>query len=244
MTDILIVDDHRLLRETMREMLQTEGLDVIGDTGDGATAVAIARETTPSVVLLDVEMPGHFPIDTVAQLRRVSPRTRVIVLTMHDDPQLVRQMLQAGVCAFLHKSVSRADLVAAIRSAVCEGDQQLTVTVSRPVASINAEVGTPPGSSHGGADEPGPLSRRELEVLTLVRDALSNRQIANRLTITEGTVKRHLRNVFVKLGAVSRLDAVNRGVNVGLIPAGTRASAHVGGQVNHSRTAAVPKMFI
>jgi len=168
--------------------------------------VAIARDTSPSVVLLDVEMPGHFPIDTVRRLRAVSPASRVIVLTMHDDPQLVRQMLQAGVSAYLHKSVSREDLVAAIRAAVREGDRQVTVTVTRPRGA-------------GGDGEVGPLSQRELEVLTLVGQALSNRQIATRLSITEGTVKRHLRNVFSKLGAASRLDAVNRGVAAGLVPA-------------------------
>lgn len=223
MTEVLIVDDHRLLRETMREMLSVEGLDVVGDTGDGGTAIALARETTPAVVLLDVEMPGHFPLETVRRLRAVSPRSRVIVLSMHDDPQLVRQMLQAGVSAYLHKSVSREDLVAAIRSALREGDQPVTVTVTRPGLEAPADAG------------PGPLSARELEVLTLVGQALSNRQIASRLTITEGTVKRHLRNVFAKLNATSRLDAVNRGVAAGLIPARPRTTGNGPGHVEHFR---------
>jgi two-component system nitrate/nitrite response regulator NarL len=228
MTEVLIVDDHRLLRETMREMLSVEGLDVVGDTGDGATAVALARDTTPSVVLLDVEMPGHFPLETVRRLRAVSPLSRVIVLTMHDDPRLVRQMLQAGVSAYLHKSVSREDLVAAIRSAVREGDAPVTVTVTRPGVADPAEIG------------PGPLSARELEVLTLVGQALSNRQIATRLTITEGTVKRHLRNVFAKLDATSRLDAVNRGVAAGLIPARPSNVGHSPGHVAHFRNGPGP----
>jgi two-component system nitrate/nitrite response regulator NarL len=217
MTDILIVDDHLLLRETLREMLQAQGLNVVGDAGDGASALVLAREKAPSVVLLDVEMPGHSPVDLVRQLRLVSPTSKVIILTMHDDPQLVRQMLQAGVSGYLHKSVSRENLLVAIRSAVREGDQQVTVSVSRLVA---AEV---------GSDESEPftrLSRRELEVLILVGHALSNRQIATRLSITEGTVKRHLRNVFDKLGASSRLDAVNLGVAGGLIPSRPGPSGH------------------
>ncbi|GAB6898068.1 response regulator [Kineosporia succinea] len=210
MNGILIVDDHRLLRETMREILQLEGLPVVGDTGDGTSAVALARQTQPSVVLLDVEMPGHFPVETVRRLRHVAPRSRVIVLTMHDDQQLIRQMLQAGVAAYLHKSVSRANLVGAIRSAAHENEPQVTVTISRPVAV---------GVSDADGGDSGPLSQRELEVLTLVGQALSNRQIASRLSITEGTVKRHMRNVFRKLGASSRLDAVNRGIAADLIPA-------------------------
>lgn len=210
MTDVLIADDHRLLRETMREMLELQGLTVVGDTGDGVSAVALAKERQPAVVLLDVEMPGHSPVETVRQLGVVAPTTRVIVLSMHDDPLLVRQMLQAGVAAYLHKSASRENLLAAIRSAVrAGGDRPVTVTVSR--------ANRPEVAPETESNRPNLLSRRELEVLTLVGQALSNRQIASRLSITEGTVKRHMRNVFAKLGASSRLDAVNRGAAAGLL---------------------------
>jgi two-component system nitrate/nitrite response regulator NarL len=206
---VLIADDHRLLREIMREVLVNEGFEVVGDAGDGPSVVSVAGRTHPDVILLDVEMPGHYPTDTLRRLKGVSPRSRVIVLTMHDEPQLVRQMLHAGVSAYLHKSVSRHDLAAAIRAAVQDDDRPVTISVTRTAA---AEVGDMPS---------GPLSAREIEVLMLVAQAMSNRQIATRLSITEGTVKRHLRNVFTKLDATSRLDAVNKGISAALIPAAT-----------------------
>lgn len=209
MIRVLIADDHRLLREIMREVLVNEGFEVVGDAGDGPSVVSVAGRTHPDVILLDVEMPGHYPTDTLRRLKGVSPRSRVIVLTMHDEPQLVRQMLHAGVSAYLHKSVSRHDLAAAIRAAVQDDDRPVTISVTRTAA---AEVGDMPS---------GPLSAREIEVLMLVAQAMSNRQIATRLSITEGTVKRHLRNVFTKLDATSRLDAVNKGISAALIPAAT-----------------------
>jgi two-component system, NarL family, nitrate/nitrite response regulator NarL len=118
----------------------------------------------------------------------------VIVLTMHDDPLLVQQMLTAGARGFLHKGISRQDLTTAIRS----------------VHRSSHRVIVAPRPSNGHGSQRPMLTDREEEVISLVAMALSNRQIAVRLSITEGTVKRHLRNIFGKLGAVSRLDAVNR----------------------------------
>jgi two-component system nitrate/nitrite response regulator NarL len=187
---IILADDHTLLREALREVLVTErDFRVVGEVGDGDAVVQLAASLRPDVVLLDVDMPGAHPTNTVDRLRSVSPRTAVIVLTMYDDPQLVRDMLHVGVSGYLHKSVGWRDLVAAVRSAA-RGQPQVAMLVSRETLIS--------------------LSAREQEVLALVAEAMSNRQIATRLSITEGTVKRHLRNIFGKLGAVSRMDAVNK----------------------------------
>ena len=197
---ILLVDDHRLLRETLRDGLTIEGdFVVVGEAGDGVEAVAMAAETRPDVVLLDVDMPRHQPVEGVRRLMQVSPGSKVIVLSMYDDPQLVREMLRAGVAGYLHKSVGLRDLAGAIRGAT-SGQERVTVSV------VSRHAFGRPGNN----SRPGQLSVREQEVLALVAEALSNRQIAVRLSITEGTVKRHLRNVFDKLGAVSRIDAVNK----------------------------------
>ncbi len=201
---ILIADDHTLLREAMRDVLLAEDdFRVVGEAADGESVVEVAARTQPDVVLLDVEMPRHHPVNTVQELLAASPRTRVIVLSMYDDPRLVQELLETGICGYLHKSVSRRDLVAAIRGA-CGDLKRVTVLVSQGAFS-QAPVAS------------GGLSYREQEVLTLVASAMSNRQIAGKLCITEGTVKRHLRNIFGKLDAVSRIDAVNKAVSASII---------------------------
>jgi DNA-binding NarL/FixJ family response regulator len=205
---VLVVDDHTLLREAVRDVLLAErDFAVVGEAGDADRAVLLAGQTKPDVVVLDLEMPGHHPVRTVQQLQRLQPAPKVIILTMHDDPLVVQEMLRTGVAGYLHKGVSRHDLVLAIRS-VSRGDQRVTIVAPR-ASTARAE--------HGASRL---LTEREQEVLALVARALSNRQIAARLSITEGTVKRHLRNIFGKLGAVSRIDAVNK--------AGTAAGSEPG----------------
>jgi two-component system, NarL family, nitrate/nitrite response regulator NarL len=192
---ILLADDHTLLREALRDLLTAEpDFHVVAEAGDGDAALTLAAQTRPDVVLLDVEMPGHQPLRSVRQLAALNPPPKVIILSMYDDPGLVRELLKIGVYGYLHKGVSRADLVLAIRG-VSRNRQRLTISVPWESAA---------------EDRPGALSSREQEVLRLVASALSNRQIAGRLAISEGTVKRHMRNIFAKLGAVSRLDAVNK----------------------------------
>ncbi|MBV2362905.1 response regulator [Streptomonospora nanhaiensis] len=195
---IVLADDHTLLREALREVLLTEGdFRIVGEAGDGESVVECVSRVRPDVVLLDVDMPRSSPVQTATRLQAVSPGTAVIVLTMYDEPQLVKDMLQVGISGYLHKGISRRDLIAAIHSAA-NGQQQVTMSVSRDtMVSV-------------GSNSSGLLSEREQEVLSLVAVAMSNRQIAMRLSITEGTVKRHLRNIFGKLGAESRMDAVNK----------------------------------
>lgn len=208
---ILLADDHTLLREAMRDVLAVEeDFRVVGEAADGDTAVAMAARLRPDVVLLDIEMPRSVPTETARRIRATSSGTRVLVLSMHDAPQIVREMVESGVVGFLHKSISRHGLTAAIRTAV----EAPTADARRLVMSVSQEslVRDPVGDA--------PISPRERQVLTLVAAACSNRQIASRLAITEATVKRHLRNTFEKLGAVSRIDAVNKAAAAGLIHPG------------------------
>jgi DNA-binding NarL/FixJ family response regulator len=198
-TTILIVDDHALVREGLREILQTQAdMRVVGEAADSSTTVALAAEQQPDIVLLDIEIPGCEVTTTVGQIRDRSPRSQVIILSMYEGPQLVQALLAAGVRGYLLKSIHWQELVVAIRAIRADNDRVI-LGVSRESLS-DVQPGSPPGK----------LSGRELEVLDLVAQALSNGQIAARLGLTEATVKRHLRNVFVKLGAVSRLDAVNK----------------------------------
>jgi DNA-binding NarL/FixJ family response regulator len=196
---ILIVDDHTLVREGLREILQTQAdLRVIGEAADSATTIALAEKERPDIVLLDIEIPGGDVTVTVREIRDRSPGSRVIILSMHEGPQLVRALLGAGIRGYLLKSVHWEELVVAIR-AVHSDSNRVILGVSQE--SLRHVTWEPPQEL---------LSAREREVLDLVAEAYSNSQIASRLRLTEATVKRHLANIFSKLGAVSRLDAVNK----------------------------------
>lgn len=210
---ILIVDDHALVREGLREILEIQDdMTVVGEAGDSASAVKLAAGTRPHVVILDIEIPGDDVTVTVERIRSVSPGSQVIILSMYDGPHLLRSLLAAGVRGYLLKTVHRHDLVAAVRSA--HSDQgRIVLEVSRESL---AQANSPATDL---------LSQREREVLELTAQALSNIQIASRLGLTEATVKRHLRNIFVKLGAVSRIDAVNKAIAASLITTTDRTPA-------------------
>ncbi|MCX5398094.1 response regulator transcription factor [Streptomyces sp. NBC_00102] len=196
---VLAVDDHRLLREALCDLLEMyEGLTVVAQADDGPSGVRMAGLHRPDLVLLDVEMPGPGPLANLRGIRQAAPEARIIMLTMHDDRRLIDSLLSAGAVGYLHKEADRNVLVAAIRSAMAGG---------RTMFLPRTANGSRPEREPAPADT---LTLRERELMELVAQGLSNRQIGTRLGITEGTVKRHLRNIFDKLGATSRLDAVNR----------------------------------
>ncbi|MFJ6194959.1 response regulator [Micromonospora sp. NPDC092111] len=204
-TTVLLVDDHALFRQGLRELLSMEpDLTVVGEAGTGAEAAALAATHRPDVMLLDVGIPGDHAATTIARTLAAAPATRIIILSMFDEPAVVKELLGAGARAYLLKTVTRDDLVATLRSVRTETDL-IMLSISREsfeqVSDAGAKV----------------LSEREVEIVGLVAQAYSNSQIARRLDITEGTVKRHLRNVFTKLGAVSRIDAVNKAAAINLI---------------------------
>jgi DNA-binding NarL/FixJ family response regulator len=214
-TRVLIVDDHMLVREGLRRILQAqEDMDVVGEAGDSAAAVAAAARERPDVVLLDVEIPGGEAAATVRKLKGASPGSRVIILSMHEGPVLVQELLAAGVRGYLLKSIHWQELVLAIRTVHLDPDRVVLGVSGQSLRS----------ASQGAGEGATALSAREREVLGLVGEALSNGQIASRLSLKEATVKRHLRNVFVKLGAVSRIDAVNKATELGLFPSPRRGA--------------------
>ncbi len=228
---IALVDDHDLVREGLKEIIEAnDDLVVVGEAGDSAGAVAVAAGLRPEVVLLDVEIPGDEVTATVGRIREVSPRSQVIILSMHDGPHLLRSLLDVGVKGYLLKSVSREELLSAIR---CTRANDGRVLLSVSSSSLRAVT---PGSATAR------LSERECEVLRLAAEALSNAQIGRRLGLAEATVKRHLSNIYVKLDAVSRIDAVNKAVAAAMIAAPKHlgqgvsgAAASAGGAVRRAR---------
>jgi DNA-binding NarL/FixJ family response regulator len=206
---VVLVDDHRLFRESLGALLGVhEGIEVVAEGADGEEAVRLARQHRPDVLLLDVEMPGQSVLTSLVEIRSASPDTRIVVLTMHENTTLARQLLLRGASAYLIKTIGHHELVAAIRATTERGHDMVTLSVSRGGLAGLAASGAPV------------LSDRELEVLTLVSRARSNAAIARELQISEGTVKRHLSNINAKLGSTSRLDAVRRATRARLLDRG------------------------
>jgi DNA-binding NarL/FixJ family response regulator len=204
---VLLADDHTLFRESLRALLDAHGdVVVIGEAGDGASAVELVARLQPDVVLLDVEMPGQSVLTTLPEIRQAAPDCRVLILTMHETTVLVRQLVLRGASGYLVKTIGHEELVAAIKSAVAAGAGLATMSVTRE--SLLSLAGGPAARI---------LSDRELEILQCVRRAQSNLQIARELGISEGTVKRHLSNINGKLGATSRIDAVRKAMSANLL---------------------------
>jgi DNA-binding NarL/FixJ family response regulator len=208
----VLIDDHMLFRDGIRRILEAHSdFVVVGEAGSGPQGVERVAQTLPDVVLLDVELPGPGVAETVRRLRASAPRTHVIILSMYDNSALLTQLIKIGIRGYLLKSISHTELVANLR-AVCGDPNRLVLSVSQTSLA---------GSGIGAG-----LTEREHEVLVLTAAALSNAQIAARLSLTEATVKRHLRGIFAKLGAVSRIDAVNKAIEAHLITGNERQGWH------------------
>jgi len=204
---VVLVDDHTLFREGLAELIACDPtFRVVAQGSSGTDAVTLVQQHRPDVVLVDVEMPGPGARETVSRLSQEHPDTKVIVLTMHDKPELVWELLDQGAAAYLVKTIARHELIAAVRAVATNRDN---ILLSVPRSTMN-QLDKPPGSAL--------LSARELEVLQLAALAMSNAQIGRQLVIAESTVKRHLTNVYAKLGAVSRVDAIRKATTARLIP--------------------------
>ncbi len=214
---ICLADDHTLMRDGLKELLCTDpGFAVVGEASTGTEAVTLATRLRPDVVLLDVEMPGPGASEVIRHITRTVPEAQVLVLTMHDDPEMVSELLEVGASGYLLKTVPREELIAAVRSVVRKASDSVVLVVSRrTVERLDRQKSRPRQVQ---------LTGRELDVLRLVAEALSNAQVADRLFITEATVKRHLTNVYAKLDAVSRVDALRKAAAAGLIDAGRGGS--------------------
>ncbi len=212
---VLLADDQALFREALTTLLEVRPeIDVVGEAADGAQALDRAAGLRPDVVLMDLHMPVLDGIAAARRLRVEQPDVRVLALTTFDDDEDVFAALRAGAVGYLLKDVSGDRLVEALLAA-SRGESVLQPSVAARVVARFAELpdDAPPRSQPLVV----PLSDRELEVLRLLADGGSNREIAAALFLAEGTVKNHVTNVLAKLGARDRTQAALRGRALGLV---------------------------
>ena len=211
---VVIADDQALVRSGFRMILDArDDIDVVGEAGDGAAAVALVERQAPDVVLMDVRMPDVDGIEATRRIVAASSPARIVILTTYDADEYVFAALRAGASGFLLKDVRPAELVEAIR-VVAVGDALLAPTVTRRLLDRFAAELTERPAAAPDLDE---LTARELEVLGFVALALSNAEIAARLHLTEATVKTHVSAVLRKLGLRDRVQAVVLAYDAGIV---------------------------
>jgi DNA-binding NarL/FixJ family response regulator len=210
---ILIADDHAFVREGTRRILEQEpDLEVVAEAGNGEEAVALASELKPDVAIIDVAMPKLDGIEATRRIKALCPAVAVLVLSAYDDDQFVFGLLEAGAAGYLLKSVRGHEIVEAIR-AVDAGESVLHPSVARKVLNRFASV-----SNRAQRKKPLELlTEREMEVLRLVTRGLSNKDIADGLSLSVRTVQGHLANIFNKLRVSSRTEAVVHALKEGWV---------------------------
>jgi DNA-binding NarL/FixJ family response regulator len=202
---VLVVDDQRLIREGIASLLDIqEGVQVVGTAANGQEAIEQAQALMPDVILMDVRMPVLDGVAAAAEVTRLLPRCQVLMLTTFDDEDYVVKALQAGARGYLLKDMPARDLAQAVRLAQA-GIYQLDPSVAGKLIGALGRLASAPAAP---APAPNPdLTERELEVLRLVAGGATNREIAERLVVSEGTVKNHISNILSRLGLRDRTEA-------------------------------------
>ena len=209
---VVIADDHPVVREGLRSLIMTAAdMEVIGEAGTGAEAVARAQALQPEIMLLDIRMPDGNGLAILSQIKAVSPETSVIMVTMHDNPDYISRAIAAGAAGYVLKEANRQDFLTAIRTVLKPSAAATPVLLSKTqrVAFDAAQTSVPPAAAA--------LSPVERELLLLLADGLSNKEISARLRCSLGTVKNYLQNLFNTLQVSDRTRAVVEAIRLGLI---------------------------
>jgi DNA-binding NarL/FixJ family response regulator len=215
MIRVLLVDDQKLMREGLRVLLELEpDLKVVGEAADGAAALTAYESQQPDVVLMDIRMPGIDGVEATWRLHERWPDARIIILTTFDDDEYVFEGLRAGALGYLLKDVSGDKLAEAIRT-VAAGGALIEPSVAQKVLAEFARLAPPARPADAGLAEA--LSEREHDILVLMSQGLSNREIATQLALAEGTVKNYVTGILQKLGVRDRTQAALRAKELGII---------------------------
>lgn len=210
---VLIADDHAILREGIKALLERhEDIEVVGEAADGAEAIRKVTELNPDVVLMDIAMPGLGGLEATLELRRISPETKIIVLTQYDNREYIYRFFKAGVSGYVLKKAMGTELLSAIRSVYNGGTFLYPSVASKVVEGYLSEGAKPPA-----ADPYESLTDREKQVLKLIAEGYSNKQIGELLCVSVKTVMGHRTNIMEKLNIHNRTELVKFAIRHGLI---------------------------
>jgi len=208
---LMLADDHRMLREGLRRSMTDAGFDVVGEAGDGVEAIAMADDLQPDVILMDVTMPNCDGVEACRRVIESGSDTRVVMLTMHADQDVLANAIRAGAIGYLTKDSSTREIADAVRMAV-EGDTVLSPHLARTMLEEVRKLDAP-----GTHEAERVISDREVEVLQLIADGCSTPEVAAQLYISQKTVKNHLASIYQKLDARDRTQAVLAAVRMGIV---------------------------
>src|SRR6266702_6779704 len=210
---VLIVDDHDLFRNGLRNLLEQEGVQVVGEAAAGQEALRIVRDAAPDVVVMDLNMPGMGGVEATRHISSIAPLTRVVVLTISDQDNDVIDAILAGACGYLLKDSSIQELIAGIKAA-SRGESLISPTIaSKVLQRLRASSRQPEIETTIRAE----LSDREIEVLKLIANGKDNAMIAGELHISPKTVKNHISNILMKLQIDNRIQAAVYAVRSGIV---------------------------
>jgi DNA-binding NarL/FixJ family response regulator len=210
---VLVVDDHDLFRTGLRNLLEEQGVNVVGEAENGETAIRLAADLAPDVVIMDLNMPGAGGVETTRRLSSLAPLSRVVVLTISADDDDVMNAVMAGACGYLLKDSTIQELIAGIRAA-SEGESLISPQIAAKVLQrLRAQSKDVDAAETIRAE----LSDRELQVLKLIANGNDNAQIARELFISPKTVKNHISNILMKLQIENRIQAAVYAVRSGIV---------------------------
>jgi DNA-binding NarL/FixJ family response regulator len=207
---LMLADDHRMLREGLRRSMIDQGFDVVGEARDGEEAIRLAHELHPEVILMDVTMPEVDGVEATRQIRNDIPDVKIVMLTMHADQEVLTAAIRAGANGYLVKDCSTDEIASAVRMAV-SGETALSPQLAASMLDEVRRLDRP------SSEEDRVVTRREEEVLQLIADGCSTPEVAEKLYISQKTVKNHLASIYQKLDARDRTQAVLQAVRMGIV---------------------------